>query len=139
MTVHGNIAYGLPALPKAEREERVGDMIRLFHLEGLEKSYPSEISGGQKQRVAIARALIRRPQALLLDEPFSGLHHDMRSELMEVVKEIRKQTAIPIVLVTHDIFEARTLADKVIGYREGRISRTEPFLDLLNDRGCRLP
>lgn len=131
MTVAGNIAYGLNGLRKAEIAERVHETIHLFHLEGLGKSFPAEISGGQKQRVALARALIRSPKALLLDEPFSGLHNDMRCELMELVKGIRKQTDIPIVLVTHDVFEARTMADKVIAYAEGKNFTIGPFSEVL--------
>jgi len=73
MTVRGNIAYGLKGLRHSDIKDKVGQMMNLFHLQGLEDKFPSEISGGQKQRVALARALIRRPKALLLDEPFSAL------------------------------------------------------------------
>ena len=72
MTVRQNIAYGATGLPRVARRQRVGEMLEVFHLEGLADKPPAEISGGQKQRVALARALIRRPQALLLDEPFSA-------------------------------------------------------------------
>jgi molybdate transport system ATP-binding protein len=90
-------------------------------LRGLEKKMPSEISGGQKQRVAFARSLIRKPEALLLDEPFSALDNKTRLEMQNFLKEVRLAFRIPIILVTHDIAEAYALADKIIQYSEGKI------------------
>ncbi len=123
MTVKGNIAYGINGLDRFETEKRVSEMIKVFRLEGLEDKLPSEISGGQKQRVALARALIRRPDALLLDEPFSALDNPIRLEMRRLLKEIRHEFNIPVVLVTHDIFEAYTMADKIIIYSGGRIAQ----------------
>ena len=86
MTVRQNIAYGATGLPRGARQERVGEMLEVFHLEDLADKPPAEISGGQKQRVALARALIRRPQALLLDEPFSALDNPLRREMRQFLK-----------------------------------------------------
>jgi len=124
MTVRGNIRYGCKGLPKAEIKQKVDEMIGLFHLRGLEDRFPSEISGGQKQRVALARAVIGRPDALLLDEPFSALDHPIRLEMIKLLKEVRKEFNLPVVLVTHDVFEAYALADKVIAYSGGKVART---------------
>jgi len=124
MTVKGNIAYGLKGLSRCETRAKVDEMINLFHLQGLEDKFPSEISGGQKQRVALARALIRRPKALLLDEPFSALDSPIRLEMRRLLKEIRNDFDIPVVLVTHDVMEAYTMADKIIVYSEGRVVKT---------------
>jgi molybdate transport system ATP-binding protein len=126
MTVKGNIAYGLGGLRRSEIERKVKEMIGLFHLKGLEEMFPSEISGGQKQRVALARALIRRPDALLLDEPFSALDNSIRLEMRRLLQEIRDEFNIPVVLITHDVFEAYTMADKVIVYSSGKIYRIGP-------------
>ncbi len=124
MTVRGNIAYGLRGVPKSETEKRVDEMIKSFHLGGLEDNFPAAISGGQKQRVALARALIRKPEALLLDEPFSALDVPIRLEMLKLVKEIRSEFPIPIVLVTHDAFEAYIIADKIIVYSGGKAVQT---------------
>jgi molybdate transport system ATP-binding protein len=124
MTVRGNIAYGLKGLRPSEIKDKVGEMMNLFHLQGLEDKFPSEISGGQKQRVALARALIRRPKALLLDEPFSALDSPIRLEMRRLLKDIRNDFDIPVVLVTHDVIEAYTMADKIIVYSEGRVVKT---------------
>ncbi len=121
MTVRGNIAYGLKHASGSEKEERVKEMIRLFHLQGLEDMSPSEISGGQKQRVALARALIGRPKALLLDEPFSALDNSLRLEMRRLLQEILVKFTIPVILVTHDVFEAYTMGDQVIVYSDGKV------------------
>ena len=124
MTVKGNIAYGLKGLRSSEINDKVDEMMNLFHLRGLEDKVPSEISGGQKQRVALARALIRRPKALLLDEPFSALDSTIRLEMRRLLKDIRNDFDIPVVLVTHDVIEAYTMADRIIIYSEGRAIKT---------------
>lgn len=121
MTVRGNIAYGLKNASRSEKEEKVKEMISLFHLQGLEDMSPSEISGGQKQRVALARALIGRPRALLLDEPFSALDNSLRLEMRRLLQEIRIEFQIPVILVTHDVFEAYTMGDQVIVYSSGKV------------------
>ncbi|MFH0786222.1 MAG: ATP-binding cassette domain-containing protein [Pseudomonadota bacterium] len=128
MTVRGNILYGAGDLKKEQREKRIGEMINAFRLEGLEDRYPSEISGGQQQRVALARALIRRPDLLLLDEPFSALDNPLRLEMQKFLKEIRKKFNSPVILVTHDLQEAYAVADKIIVYSQGKIAQTgSPF------------
>jgi molybdate transport system ATP-binding protein len=123
MTVRENILYGAKGLEKNEREIRFHTMTDIFHLKGLENRMPSEISGGQKQRVAFARSLIRRPEALLLDEPFSALDNKVRREMRDYLKDVTRAFQIPIILVTHDIAEAYTLADHIVVYARGGIAR----------------
>lgn len=121
MTVEENIHYGANSFDKEERHKKTLEMIKVFKLDGLEDRFPSEISGGQKQRVAIARALIRQPEVLLLDEPFSALDNPLRLEMRGLLKDVRREFNIPIVLVTHDIIEALTMADRLIIYSGGKV------------------
>jgi molybdate transport system ATP-binding protein len=123
MTVWGNIAYGLRGPSKKDGAVKVAEMIEIFHLEGLEKKRPAAISGGQQQRVALARALIRQPKLLLLDEPFSALDSPLRAEMQDFLKIIKQEFNIPVILVTHDLSEAYSLADRLIIYSQGRISQ----------------
>jgi molybdate transport system ATP-binding protein len=124
MTIRENILYGAHGMPNAERDQQASDMIDRFRLAGLEKKYPSEISGGQKQRVALARALIRKPDALLLDEPFSSLDNPLRMEMQQFMKELHRELPIPIVFVTHDVLEAYAMADRVIVYVDGSVAQS---------------
>jgi molybdate transport system ATP-binding protein len=126
MSVVENIAYGGHGIPPVERAERAATVIRRFGLAGLERRLPGEISGGQRQRVALARALLRRPSLLLLDEPFSALDLPLRREMGRVLREVQHSEAVPVVLVTHDPDEARSLSDRVIRYDRGHAGQPEP-------------
>jgi len=132
MSVEENILYGARGVSAPDRLRRFDECIDVFHLEGLEKKYPCEISGGQKQRVAFARALIRRPDLLLLDEPFSALDMTLRGEMRDFLRDIRKAYRIPIILVTHDVFEAYCLANTVIVYAEGQVVQTGSPQEVFN-------
>ncbi len=121
LTVMGNILFGAPRVQKTERLSRAREMIAAFKLTGLEDRYPSEISGGQKQRVAFARALMRRPEVLLLDEPFSALDNPLRIEMQHLLQDIKRRFRLPVILVTHDFDEAAFLAEKIIIYSAGKI------------------
>jgi molybdate transport system ATP-binding protein len=131
LSVLKNITYGLSHLAKGERKERAEEYVTRFHLEGLTSRVPRDISGGQKQRVALARAHARRPEALLLDEPFSALDMPLRLELWELITEIRESLGIPIVVVTHDPVDARNLSDRLIVYQSGRVLRTDTPAEVL--------
>ena len=131
MDVAANIAYGLRGIRKEDREKRVDELLSLFHLESLGRRRPREISGGQKQRVALARALARSPKALLLDEPFSALDVPLKDELWDVIREVREEFRIPVLLVTHDPFDARTMADRIIVYQSGQVLRSGPPAEVL--------
>lgn len=110
----GNVALSLLHLPRAERLKQA--LYWLDHV-GLsadqQARQPAALSGGQQQRVAVARALAREPKLLLLDEPFSAVDQMNRQALYRLLADLRRELAIPIVLVTHDLHEARMLADRL--------------------------
>jgi len=122
MSAKENILYGGTGLDTADLIRRYKEVIDLFQLTGLESRKPAELSGGQKQRIAFARALIRKPDILLLDEPFSALDMQIRSEMWDFLRDIRRFIKIPVILVTHDVYEAYSLADRVIVYEDGCIT-----------------
>ena len=85
--------------------------------------YPRQLSGGQRQRVAMARALAANPTLLLLDEPFGALDAITRADLQQMFADIRRRRPVTSVLVTHDLFEARRVADRIAVMRAGRIEQ----------------
>ena len=112
---------------------RARDLLSLVHLDGLEARRPDALSGGQKQRVAVARALARDPAVLLLDEPFSAVDHGTRGALYTEIERLRAHLSMPVVLVTHDMEEARRLADRIVVIDAGRVLRAGPTDDILQD------
>ncbi len=123
LSVAANVAFGLRALPRAEAEARVAEMLELVGLAHAARRLPHQLSGGQQQRIALARALAPRPQLLLLDEPFSNLDIDLRERLAIDVRAILKQTGITALFVTHDQFEAFALGDLIGVMNRGRLEQ----------------
>jgi molybdate transport system ATP-binding protein len=123
MNVKKNIECGLKNWKKESREERVMEMLSLLHIEELENRYPSQLSGGQKQRVALARALAPGPELLLLDEPFSALDREIRTELAEKMKKMQKKLGIPLLFITHNLEEAFLLADRILVLNGGKVQQ----------------
>ncbi|MGA2925007.1 MAG: ABC transporter ATP-binding protein [Solirubrobacteraceae bacterium] len=123
LTVSKNIGFGL------QRDERhggrVAELIKMIGMEGLEGRYPHQLSGGQQQRVALARALARRPDMVLLDEPFSSLDPALRAGVRADVRALLRSAGATALLVTHDQDEALSLADRVAVIRCGRIRQTD--------------
>ncbi len=129
MSVLENIAFGLRIRPRARRPDdreirrRVGELLDLVQLSGLQSRYPSQLSGGQRQRVALARALAIEPRVLLLDEPFGALDAKVRKELRTWLREIHDRTGHTTVFVTHDQEEALELSDRVVVMSQGKIEQ----------------
>lgn len=117
LSVGANVALPLKArhVSKSERTAIVARALSDVGLAGKEDKYPWELSGGMQQRVAIARALVSDPSLLLLDEPFAAVDAQTRSELQDLVRQLRvNKPDIAILFITHDIDEAVYLADRVI-------------------------
>ena len=119
MTALDNVALPLRG---PDRLPRALDMLRRVGLtaEHMQRR-PAQLSGGQQQRVAVARALVREPAVLLLDEPFSAVDQMNRQTLYALLAELREDIAVPMVLVTHDLNEARLLADELVVMAEGAV------------------
>jgi len=124
LSAAANVAVALSDHPRAERHSLAMALLSRVHLEGLETRKPAELSGGQRQRVAIARALARDPQVLLLDEPFSAVDRRTRVHLQAEIVALRKDLAIPMLLVTHDVDEVARLADRLCILDQGRVCLT---------------
>ena len=117
MTVEENIAVGV----SKDDKKTVSDMIKRFHLEGLEKRYPRQLSGGQQQRVALARILAYGPDVILLDEPFSAMDAFLKEQLrIELVNTLKDFDGFSI-MVTHDRDEAFQFCDELIVLDKGKI------------------
>lgn len=115
LTVFDNVAYSLVVdrEPKALIKEKVERILHAFHLEKHIHKYPSQLSGGQQQRVALARAIISEPSVLLLDEPLAALDFQLREKMLIELIDLQDKLQTTFVYVTHDQFEALTVADKL--------------------------
>lgn len=117
-----NVALSLLHLPRAKRLSMARHWLEHVHLSTEQQARrPAMLSGGEQQRVAVARALARQPRLLLLDEPFSAVDQMNRQGLYRLLADLRRELAIPIVLVTHDLNEARMLADKLVVMDAGKV------------------
>lgn len=131
LSAAANVALALQHLPKGERIAEAVQWLQRVRLSTEEASRkPAVLSGGQQQRVALARALARQPQLLLLDEPFSAVDQMNRESLYRLLAELRADLNIPIVLVTHDLNEARMLCDKLVVLDQGQVLQEGPALDV---------
>lgn len=129
MTAVRNVIAAMDA-PDRTEAERILDLVNLH---GLADRKPAQLSGGQQQRVAVARALARRPQALLLDEPFSAVDRATRERLYGEIIGLRAHLNMPVILVTHDVNEAQLLADRMVVMAEGRIVREGTTAEVMAD------
>ena len=114
LSVADNVAFGIAHLNASERRARVDHALEKTGLSEHARRWPRDLSGGQQQRVAIARAFVTNPKVLLLDEPFSALDAFTRASLHEHLLGLWEETRPTVVLVTHDVQEAVTLADRAI-------------------------
>ena len=118
MTVEENVAIGLS---KNDEKKNVSEIIKRFHLEGLEKRYPRQLSGGQQQRVALARIMAYSPDVILLDEPFSAMDTFLKEQLrLELLNSLNDFDGFSI-LVTHNRDEAFQFCDELIILNQGKV------------------
>jgi general L-amino acid transport system ATP-binding protein len=128
LTVLENVTLALLhvlELPAAEAEARARHQLERVHIGDQAGKYPGQLSGGQQQRVAIARALAMQPRVMLFDEPTSALDPEMVKEVLDAMLELA-QGGMTMVVVTHEMGFARSVADRVVFMDQGRILEQAP-------------
>lgn len=122
LDVGANVAFGLrmSGVPKAERRARADELLALVGLDGFAGRSIERLSGGEAKRVALARSLAPEPAVLLLDEPLSGLDHDLQVRLAGELGDVLRSTGTTSIWVTHDLAEAELVADRVVRLGELR-------------------
>ena len=125
LSVRGNVnlALRLAGVPRAERQDRTSELLRMVRLKGNGAKRPHELSGGMRQRVALARAIAQNASVLLMDEPFGALDAITRDLLHDELERVWQETGITVVFVTHNVREAVRLGDRVLvlSSRPGRV------------------
>ncbi|MEI6292680.1 MAG: ATP-binding cassette domain-containing protein [Methanomicrobiales archaeon] len=122
-TVAGNIIFAIGSLPEAEQKKRLSSLLDRMGITHLRDRYPDQISGGEVRRVSLARALAPLPDLLLFDEPLTNLDRTLREDLLLLIAESVRDNGSSLVYVTHDDYEATTVADFTIHFEKGRIIR----------------
>ncbi|HEY3241631.1 MAG TPA: ABC transporter ATP-binding protein, partial [Acidimicrobiia bacterium] len=125
LSVWGNVAMALRlrGVPKPQRRQRVGELLRMVQLKGMGSRRPHELSGGMRQRVALARALAQDASVLLMDEPFGALDAITRDLLHDELERVWQEAGVTILFVTHNVREAVRLGDRilVLSSRPGKV------------------
>lgn len=123
---------------RAERRARAEELLALVGLDGYGRSYPHQLSGGQRQRVGIARALALKPKILLSDEATSGLDPATTASTLELMRDLRDQLGLTILLITHEMEVVREIAVSAILLEAGRVVEAGPVTALVRDARSRL-
>ena len=113
--------------------DKVNDILELTKLTLLLDRYPHQLSGGEQQRACIARALVREPDLLLLDEPFSNLHSEIKNAIRDEIYRIIKATNTTTILVTHDVSDSLHISDKILVFKSGVIQQYDTPFHLYNE------
>lgn len=136
MTVGENVALPLVENDFNYSEEKLKEVIAeklsLVGLKGIENLKPSELSGGMKKRVGLARALVTEPEYMLYDEPTTGLDPVMSDSIDDLIKELNDKLDVTSIIITHDMFSVKNVADKVAMVHEGKIYFTGTPAELIN-------
>jgi multiple sugar transport system ATP-binding protein len=123
LRVYGNLAFGLRmrGVARSEIDRRVREAAEWLGIADLLRRRPWELSGGQQQRVALGRALVRQPQLFLLDEPLAHLDPELREQLRQEILRVQQHLGAAMLYVTHDPADARTLGQRILTLRNGRL------------------
>jgi len=139
MTIYQNIAFGLEMekAPASEIKTRVGRVLEMVQLAGMERRFPKQLSGGQQQRIALARALVKLPNVLLLDEPLGALDLKLRKEMQLELKAIQQKVGITFIYVTHDQEEALTMSDRIAVMSKGKVLQIGKPVEIYERPNCK--
>lgn len=134
MTIEENIGFGLKQRSNSKEEirRRVGELLDLIHLPGIQDRYPAELSGGQAQRIAVARAVAYAPRVLLMDEPLGALDLKLRESMQIELRRIQQELEITTIYVTHDQGEAMNMSDRITVMNLGLIEQIGSAEDIYN-------
>lgn len=137
MTVRDNLEYYgmLYGLPRKKREQKVEELLHLFHLTDFAHVRFNELSTGSKQKLSLSKALLNDPELLLLDEPTVGLDPDVARRLREHIQKLHRQRATTILMTTHNMKEAETLCEQVALIKDGRVKACGTPRDLKQQFG----
>ncbi|MCU0841982.1 MAG: ATP-binding cassette domain-containing protein [Thiobacillaceae bacterium] len=135
LNVTDNVAFGLNRLDRADRRARTDEWLARLGLEALRRRPVQGLSGGERQRVALARAFAAQPDLLLLDEPFSNLDRLVRTELLDTLRAVLRETRTTSILVTHDVRDAVDFGSDLLLIADGRVRRRGGIAEVLADPG----
>ena len=135
-----DLALKLRGMPRAERKDRVEELLALVHLGGRQHKRPHELSGGMRQRTQLARVLAQEAEIVLMDEPFAALDAMTRDSMHDEIERIKDELGLTIVFVTHNVREAVRLADRTVLFfsSPGRV-KTEYLIDFERPRRFDMP
>lgn len=133
-TVYDNIDFVMQTEDADERKKRIKNALSVTELLSEAFRYPSELSGGQRKRVSLARAFACGRELMLLDEPLSSLDIGLKFRIFDVMKKIFKSDSKTVIMVTHDVDEALTLADEIVIIDKGGVAYRKEFSTDLFDR-----
>ena len=136
MTIEENIWLSLVEndykLTQSEIDKIVSTKLELVGLPGIQKKKPSELSGGMKKRVGLARALVSDPKYILYDEPTTGLDPIMSDSIDNLINHLNEQLNVTSIVVTHDMFSVKNVADKVSMMHDGKIYFSGTYDEILS-------
>jgi len=133
LSVLGNLNYGKRFAPRGHSGPGLTEVAEMLGITALLRRRPGELSGGEKQRVAIGRALLSRPRMLLMDEPLAALDAARKDEILPYLEQLRDQTGLPILYVSHSVAEVARLAETVVVLDQGKVAQVGTVEQVFSD------